>query len=554
MARRLGDPTLELGALVSQHWADWRPDNVDERLAAARAIVRLGAQVGHRELAILGQAFLLADVLEVGDLAAADSALESFARLAEELRQPRYLWVLTMFRAMRALLAGRFAEGEQLAAEALAIGQRTQASDTAQAVGVLLIIIRRECGGLEELVAASTGLAEQYRAVRTWQYATAFLEAEVGQEESARRRFDALATHGFTDVVRDLTWLITTVVAAETAALLVDRTRAATLYDLLLPYADHCVVIGYGLACWGSVSRYLGLLATTLGRWADAERHFTTALEVHERLGARAWVARTQYDLARLLMARAAPGDREEARGLVARVLATAHELGMGRLADGVRQLEAALTADGPGAAVPAPSTRDAQPREPFPENMFHLEGDFWTVRYAGTRSRLKDAKGFHYIAQLLRHPGQEFHVADLLAVITPEARDAAEPARPAALGHAGEVLDPQARAAYQRRIEELRAELDQATDWGDQGRVAHLREEIEALTRELANAYGLGGRARKAADSAERIRKAVTGRVRDSIARLQKESPALALHLTNAVRLGTFCAYTPDKPTPWTF
>jgi tetratricopeptide (TPR) repeat protein len=474
--------------------------------------------------------------------------------LAEELRLPRYLWVLTMFRAMRALLAGRFAEGEQLAGEALAIGQRTQASDTAQAVGVLLIIIRRDCGGLEELVAASNVLAEQYRAVRTWQYAIAFLEAEVGQEESARRRFDSLATHAFTDVVRDLTWLTTTVVAAETAALLADRARAAVLYDLLLPYADRCVVIGYGLACWGSVSRYLGLLATTLGRWADAERHFTTALEVNDRLGARPLVARTQYDLARLLVARAAAGDHEGAARLIARVLATAHILGMGRLEDGVRRLEAALTGDGTGVAAPVPSARDAQPSgEPSPENVFHLEGDFWTVRYAGTLSRLKDAKGFHYIAQLLRHPGQEFHVSDLLTVITPDAGDEPEPPRPAALGHAGEVLDPQAKAAYRRRMDELRAELDQATEWGDHGRAARLSEEIAFLTQELAGAYGLGGRPRKAADSAERVRKAVTGRVRDSIARLQKESPALALHLTNAVRLGTFCAYTPDKPTSWT-
>jgi hypothetical protein len=555
MARRLGDPTLELMALVSQHWADWRPDNVDERRAAAREIVRLAAQVGNRELAILGHAFLFADVLEVGDLAAADSALESFARLAEELRQPRYLWVLTMFRAMRALLAGRFVEGEQLAGEALAIGQRTQASDTAQAVGVPLIIIRRDCGGLEELVAASKVLAEEYRAVRTWQYAIAFLEAEVGQEESARRRFDALATHAFTDVVQDLTWLTTTAVAAETAALLADRARAAGLYDLLLPYADRCVVIGYGLACWGSVSRYLGLLATTLGRWADAERHFTTALKVNERLGARPLVARTQYDLARLLVARGAAGDHERAARLIARVLATAHDLGMGRLEDGVRRLEAALTGDGTGVAAPLPSARDAQPSgEPSPENVFHLEGDFWTVRYAGILSRLKDAKGLHYIAQLLRYPGQEFHVSDLLTVITPEAGAEPEPTRPAALGHAGEVLDPQAKAEYRRRTEELRAELDQATDWGDQGRAARLREEIEALTRELASAYGLGGRARKAADRVERVRKAVTGRVRDSIARIQKESPALALHLTNAVRLGTFCAYTPDRPTLWTF
>ena len=142
-----------------------------------------------------------------------------------------------------------------------------------------------------------------------------------------------------------------------------------------------------------------------------------------------------------------------------------------------MRRLEGALTGDGTGVAAEESSASKAQPSdEPSAENVFYLEGDFWTVRYAGTLMRLKDAKGFHYIAQLLHHPGQEFHVSDLLAVIKPGTADDAEPARAAALGHAGEVLDPQAKAAYRRRMEELRAELEQATEWGDHGRSSRLR------------------------------------------------------------------------------
>jgi non-specific serine/threonine protein kinase len=136
--------------------------------------------------------------------------------------------------------------------------------------------------------------------------------------------------------------------------------------------------------------------------------------------------------------------------------------------------------------------------------------------------------------------------------VIGTEGGDDAEPDRVAALGHAGEVLDAQSRAEYRQHMEELRAELEQATQWRDLGRASRLREEIEFLTQELAGAYGVGGRARRAADGVERVRKAVTGRIRDSIARIQKECPGLALHLTNAVRLGTFCAYTPERPTVW--
>lgn len=64
--------------------------------------------------------------------------------------------------------------------------------------------------------------------------------------------------------------------------------------------------------------------------------------------------------------------------------------------------------------------------------------------------------------------------------------------------------------------------------------------------------AFGLGGRAKKAADSVERIRKTVTGRIRESLARIQKEHPELGLHFSRAIRTGTFCSYSPEKSINW--
>ena len=67
-----------------------------------------------------------------------------------------------------------------------------------------------------------------------------------------------------------------------------DRARAATLYQLLLPYAGHTVVIGNAVACHGALSRYLGALATTLERWDEAAQHFEDALAMNARMGALA--------------------------------------------------------------------------------------------------------------------------------------------------------------------------------------------------------------------------------------------------------------------------
>ena len=46
-------------------------------------------------------------------------------------------------------------------------------------------------------------------------------------------------------------------------------------------------------------------------------------------MGARPWLAHTQHDYARMLLARDAPGDRERAELLLSEALATYRELGM---------------------------------------------------------------------------------------------------------------------------------------------------------------------------------------------------------------------------------
>ena len=72
-------------------------------------------------------------------------------------------------------------------------------------------------------------------------------------------------------------------------------------------------------------------------------------------------------------------------------------------------------------------------------------------------------------------------------------------------LGDAGVLLDATAKAAYQARLGELRAEVEEAEGFNDPVRAARAREEMEFLVGELARAVGLGGRDRRAASHAER-------------------------------------------------
>src|SRR5262249_54270167 len=155
--------------------------------------------------------------------------------------------------------------------------------------------------------------------------------------------------------------------------------RAATLYDLLLPYADRCVTVGIA-ASRGSVARFLGLLATVLARYDDAERHFEDAFQINARIRARVWVAHTQHDYAHMLVARDGPGDRARAAALAAQALATAREVGMKPLEAKLVELQAAAgLGEEPSTAPVAES-----PPAPAPSAVFRRGGDVWTIAYDG--------------------------------------------------------------------------------------------------------------------------------------------------------------------------
>jgi hypothetical protein len=194
-------------------------------------------------------------------------------------------------------------------------------------------------------------------------------------------------------------------------------------------------------------------------------------------------------------------------------------------------------------------------------EAVFWREGDYWTVTYKGETWRLKGAKGFHYIAYLLGHPREEIRALDLVARLaaageqaldTVSAEDLARTdVLTADLGHAGEMLDAQAKADYRRRLIELEDELEEARELGNEERVGKAEEEKEALTREIRRAVGLAGRDRRAASSGQRARVAVTKAIRLALVRISEQNRDLGRLLSTTIKTGAICSYVPDDKVP---
>ncbi|HET7856273.1 MAG TPA: hypothetical protein VFL41_07430, partial [Gaiellaceae bacterium] len=337
MARRLGDPATLAYALEGRCEAYWGPDALDERLALADELIQVGESSGDLERVYAGHDCRFFGLLERGDILAAVREHEAASRLADDLRQPARLWITATRSANLALFEGRFAEAEEVIHEALELGRLAQGVNAELAFDLQLYALRREQGRLEELVDTVERAVDDFPGYPVLRFVLVDVLLELGREQDARTAFEARAAEQFR-LDPDDQWLFGLSLLPAACRSLGDAERASMLYEMLLPYLRHNAVATPEL-CSGSVSRGLGILAGVMSRAEQAAEHFETALEMNSRMGARPWVARTQHDYARMLLADGTPAEKARAAELLTSAHATCEVLGMTALAAKVAAL-----------------------------------------------------------------------------------------------------------------------------------------------------------------------------------------------------------------------
>jgi DNA-binding NarL/FixJ family response regulator len=334
MARRIGDPATLAAALRAVVSARWLPAQFAARFATTLEATRLAEQVGDRERFLEAQSWRLFDLMELGDLKVRAVEFERYTRLVDQLRQPFYQYIGASSRAMVALFEGRFEDSERFAQQALEIGERMPGLDASGIFGMQMFSLRREQGRLKEVAPLVAHFVQTTSKAATWRPGLALIYSELGLAEQARIEFEVLAANDFVAVPQDGLWVTCIAYLAEVCAFLRDAGRAAVLYAALAPCDGRNIVAPPNVACFGAAARYLGMLAATMKRWPDAERHFEAALEMNARQDARPWLAHTQYQYAVMLLDRKGPGDRERAIALLEGAAAISGELGMAALVE----------------------------------------------------------------------------------------------------------------------------------------------------------------------------------------------------------------------------
>ena len=524
MARRLGDAAalgyaLD-GRLGGMLWAD----NAPERLVLGAEMIEMGRSIGAHDRVQAGHLYRCLAAIELADRQTAEAELAVLWRMAEEFRSLATRWSATTMTAKLLLMDGRLDEAERHITEARELS-KTQAPDVGIAYWMQLFMLRKEQGRLDEVLRHDPG-ARRLATRRGRCTATRWPTSTLSPAGSARRRGASRPWRCTTSK----TCLATTSGCSgwscwpRSVELVGDQDRAA---DPLRPPRHRTTSRSPSPPSSSAPAR-------SHERWASSPPCSVTSISPRGTSPPRSrstsgsardlWVARSQYDWARLLLVADRPGDRERARGLLEQASATAAAVGSVDLETRIAALGQPSRRGGPSSSTLRRIRRD---------------GETWAVDFDGTSFRLQETKGLRYLAVLLIRPHESVHVLELVGGAGGDGESGAP------------MLDERAKASYQARLADLDAEVAEAEEWGDDERATRARAEIQALSQEVAAALGQLGHDRRFASPSERARQSATKAVRSSIDRIGRQSPALGRHLVQTVSTGTFCTYRPDRDAP---
>jgi DNA-binding SARP family transcriptional activator len=327
VARRIGDRECLIEALGAWWMAYPGPEEHLLRAQAAAEMLTLADAVEHPRLRFAAAGRQTQVAAEAGDLDRMERALERAEHIAEESHGIDRRAHAGMSRVTLALLRGDLPEAARRGSEADGFAALGGGDLTFMrgAQNTLVQAENDEFATLAVLLDEVLAVAPEFRFL---QCSLAWARAELGERDRANVALESSVS--YVEDSADPPSIGLGGGAAKTAlavALLDDVAGAETLYPMMTPWSGY--VIGLpNLAYDGVASRFLGALATVLGRFEEADEHFAAAETQCRSMGARLFLAHNDIDQARMLLRRNRAADREKARGLIDRALEGANTHG----------------------------------------------------------------------------------------------------------------------------------------------------------------------------------------------------------------------------------
>jgi predicted ATPase len=307
-----------------------RPETLQRRIQLGQEYVAVARAAGSTDLLADAYQWQALNYFESGQMEELEALLEHYEKLTEG-KSALHQYQARAHRVTLALLRGAWTDLEARISELLELGMKTDRRDDADGVnGSQMFALNRDLGRLDALVPEVRKIAACVHG-HVWQPGLMLMLAETGMLAEARRMFEGIAERGFCAIERDDMYVTGLVFCAETCVALADADRAATLYELLLPYAgqtaNHPTAI-----CFGAADYYLASLAATAKRPDIACEHYERALTLNRAM--RAWpaLARTLFRCGAFLLSLPTDAERALGRQRLRDAGQLARRLGMARL------------------------------------------------------------------------------------------------------------------------------------------------------------------------------------------------------------------------------
>jgi DNA-binding CsgD family transcriptional regulator len=295
--------------------------------------LEISEELGDHDLRTELLGWLVPTYATLRDHQMAHRCLELLFDAARAQRQPFHLHVAEHYAAALAVCDGELELAENAANRSYEWSRMLVGHHAWGGHGIQMYNIRREQGRLAELAPVVRVVAR--RGDSAWRPGLAVVLAELGMADEAKRELDRVLDD--LDAERRSLWTASLVYLADTAALLDDADAAQVLYGELANHSGANIVVGHLVSCFGAADRQLGMLATVLGEWELADRHFADAAALNRKLGADTWLAHTLCEHGRMLLRRGGVPEREAAAVHLQEALGIAQRHGLVRVAARVR-------------------------------------------------------------------------------------------------------------------------------------------------------------------------------------------------------------------------
>jgi DNA-binding SARP family transcriptional activator len=324
IARRVGDPATLFDVLL-RRIGIWMPADVDQRLAESAEALAIAEALDDPVARFWALFYRSIVAAEAGDRVLLDECRSRFPEEARVTGQPMLAWVTSYAQGWQRILEGDLEGAEQQATQALELGGATGQPDAMPIYGGQLVDLRWHQGRDAELVELIEQMVESTPDIDSFRSALARIYADIGRTEDARALLVHESAVEFAHPFDPLA-ATTIVMWAEVAIQTGDAASAEVLASRLASFADQ--VVCNGVDIFGSLDHYRGALLAVLGRFDEAEALLDQGAKVHEALGAPFFEARSQLELARMLVARNGEGDAAEAARRAGSALTTARKHG----------------------------------------------------------------------------------------------------------------------------------------------------------------------------------------------------------------------------------